>query len=106
MKAAESLGKVLPMMMTPSGTIAPAKSICHRCRCGRLASYCHCQTYGAQVQAFDTRPEVEEQVKSIGGKFLKIDLGKTGQTEQGYAKELTAEQIIKQKEGIESMCSI
>ena len=53
---------------------------------------------GARVEAFDTRDVVEEQVKSLGAKFVKIDLGDTGQTEQGYAKELTPEQISKQKE--------
>ena len=41
---------------------------------------------GARVEAFDTRPIVEEQVKSLGAKFVKIDLGDTGQTDQGYAK--------------------
>ena len=54
---------------------------------------------GARVEAFDTRPVVAEQVQSLGAKFVQIDLGDTGQTEQGYAKELTAEQIEKQKEG-------
>ena len=53
---------------------------------------------GAKVEAFDTRPVVEEQVKSLGAKFVKIDLGDTGQTEQGYAQELTEEQIKKQKD--------
>ncbi len=48
---------------------------------------------------FDTRPVVAEQVQSLGAKFVEIDLGDTGQTDQGYAKELTAEQIEKQKEG-------
>lgn len=104
-KAAESLGKVLPMMMTPSGTIAPAKVFVIGVGVAGLQAIATAKRMGAQVQAFDTRPEVEEQVKSIGGKFLKIDLGETGQTEQGYAKELTPEQIIKQKEGMKKACS-
>ena len=104
-KAAESLGKVLPMMMTPSGTIAPAKVFVIGVGVAGLQAIATAKRMGAQVQAFDTRPEVEEQVKSIGGKFLKIDLGETGQTEQGYAKELTSEQIIKQKEGMKKACS-
>ena len=104
-KAAESLGKVLPMMMTPSGTIAPAKGFVIGVGVAGLQAIATAKRMGAQVQAFDTRPEVEEQVKSIGGKFLKIDLGETGQTEQGYAKELTPEQIIKQKEGMKKACS-
>ena len=48
---------------------------------------------GAVVEAFDTRPAVEEQVKSLGAKFVKVDLGEMGQTAQGYAKELTAAQL-------------
>ena len=104
-KAAESLGKVLPMMMTPSGTISPAKVFVIGVGVAGLQAIATAKRMGAQVQAFDTRPEVEEQVKSIGGKFLKIDLGETGQTEQGYAKELTPEQIIKQKEGMKKACS-
>ena len=54
---------------------------------------------GARVEAFDTRPVVAEQVRSLGAKFVEIDLGEIGQTEQGYAKELTAEQVEMQKEG-------
>ena len=104
-KAAETLGKVLPMMMTPSGTISPAKVFVIGVGVAGLQAIATAKRMGAQVQAFDTRPEVEEQVKSIGGKFLKIDLGETGQTEQGYAKELTPEQIIKQKEGMKKACS-
>ena len=54
---------------------------------------------GARVEAFDTRPVVAEQVQSLGGKFVEIDLGDTGQTEQGYAKELTPAQVELQKAG-------
>ena len=57
------------------------------------------------MDAFDTRPVVEEQVKSLGAKFLKIDLGETGQTDQGYAKELTPEQLEKQREGMAKACA-
>ena len=52
---------------------------------------------GARVEAFDTRDVVEEQVQSLA-KFVKLDLGETGETSQGYAKELTDEQLHKQKE--------
>jgi NAD(P) transhydrogenase subunit alpha len=60
---------------------------------------------GARVEAFDTRPVVAEQVQSLGAKFVEIDLGDTGQTEQGYAKELTPEQIELQKEGQKKVIS-
>jgi NAD(P) transhydrogenase subunit alpha len=54
---------------------------------------------GARVEAFDTRPVVAEQVQSLGAKFVEIDLGEVGQTDQGYAKELTPEQVELQREG-------
>ncbi len=59
---------------------------------------------GARVEAFDTRDVVEEQVNSLGAKFVKIDLGETGETDQGYAKELSEEQIKKQKELQSKVC--
>ncbi|MBP9035357.1 MAG: NAD(P)(+) transhydrogenase (Re/Si-specific) subunit alpha, partial [Pseudomonadales bacterium] len=54
---------------------------------------------GAKVVAFDTRSVVAEQVQSVGAKFLEIDLGETGQTKDGYAVQLTPEQLEKQKQG-------
>ena len=60
---------------------------------------------GARVEAFDTRPVVEEQVKSLGAKFVKVDLGDTGQTKDGYAKALTEEQIKIQREAMKKVCS-
>jgi NAD(P) transhydrogenase subunit alpha len=47
---------------------------------------------------------VEEQVKSLGAQFLKIDLGETGQTKEGYAKALTEEQIQKQRDAMRKTC--
>ena len=53
---------------------------------------------GARVEAFDTRPAVEEQVRSLGARFVRVDLGETGETEQGYARELTVAQLATQRE--------
>ena len=50
------------------------------------------------MRAMTSRPVVAEQVESLGGKFIKIDIGETGQTKDGYAKELTDEQKAKQQE--------
>jgi NAD(P) transhydrogenase subunit alpha len=60
---------------------------------------------GANVEAFDTRPVVAEQVQSLGAKFVKIDLGETGQTKDGYAKALTEQQLAGQREGIKKNCA-
>ena len=91
--------KILPMMMTPAGTISPARVFVIGAGVAGLQAIATAKRLGARVEAFDTRPVVAEQVQSLGAKFIQIDLGDTGQTEQGYARELTPEQIEKQKQG-------
>ncbi|MDW7771798.1 MAG: Re/Si-specific NAD(P)(+) transhydrogenase subunit alpha [Desulfobulbaceae bacterium] len=103
--AAEQLDKVFPMMTTPAGTIKPARAFIIGVGVAGLQAIATARRLGARVEAFDTRPVVEEQVKSLGAKFVKIDLGETGQTKDGYAKELTPEQVQKQKEGMAKACS-
>ena len=98
-QAASHSPKILPMMMTPAGTIAPARVFVIGAGVAGLQAIATAKRLGAKVEAFDTRPVVAEQVRSLGGKFVEIDLGDVGQTEQGYAKELTAEQLELQKEG-------
>jgi NAD(P) transhydrogenase subunit alpha len=97
--AARESNKILPMMMTPAGTISPAKVFVIGAGVAGLQAIATAKRLGARVTAFDTRPVVAEQVQSLGAKFLEIDLGETGQTDQGYAKELTPEQQAKQREG-------
>jgi len=97
--AARESNKIFPMMMTPAGTISPAKVFVIGAGVAGLQAIATAKRLGARVTAFDTRPVVAEQVQSLGGKFLEIDLGETGQTDQGYAKELTEEQLAKQRAG-------
>ena len=103
--AAERLNKIFPMMMTPAGTIAPARVFVIGVGIAGLQAIATAKRLGARVDAFDTRPVVEEQVKSLGARFVKIDLGETGQTKDGYAKALTAEQLQKQREGMARICA-
>ncbi len=103
--AAERLGKILPMMMTPAGTITPARVFVIGVGVAGLQAIATARRLGARVEAFDTRPVVEEQVKSLGAKFFKVDLGETGETTGGYAKALTAEQIEKQQKAMAKRCS-
>lgn len=103
--AAEKMGKVFPMMTTPAGTLFPAKVFVVGAGVAGLQAIATAHRLGARVEAFDTRPVVEEQVKSLGAKFVKIDIGEVGQTAQGYAKELTPEQIDKQRAGMKSICA-
>lgn len=92
LKAASMLPSILPMMMTPSGTIKPAKVFIIGAGVAGLQAIATAKRLGATVLAYDTRAVVAEQVESLGGKFLKIDIGETGQTKDGYAKELSDEQ--------------
>ncbi|MFC1584313.1 Re/Si-specific NAD(P)(+) transhydrogenase subunit alpha [Fibrobacterota bacterium] len=104
--AAGRLPKVFPMMMTPAGTISPSRIFVIGAGVAGLQAIATAKRLGARVEAFDTRPVVEEQVKSLGAKFVKVDLGETGQTKDGYAKALTEEQIQKQREVMAKHCAL
>jgi len=97
--------KIFPMMMTAAGTITAAKVFIIGAGVAGLQAIATARRLGARVSAFDTRPVVEEQVKSLGAAFVKIDLGETGQTKDGYAKALTDEQLAKQRAGLKKVCS-
>ncbi len=103
--AAERLTKIFPMLMTPAGTITPARVFIIGAGVAGLQAIATAKRLGARVEAFDTRPVVKEQVQSLGAKFIEIDLGETGQTKDGYAKALTPEQIEKQRQGMAKICS-
>ena len=99
LQAANTLDAVFPMMMTPAGTLKPAKVFVIGAGVAGLQAIATAKRLGASVTAFDTRAVVAEQVRSLGAKFLEIDLGQTGETGQGYAQALTPEQQqIQQRE--------
>jgi len=104
--AAQHLTKVLPMMMTPAGTIKPARFFIVGVGVAGLQAIATAKRLGARVDAFDTRPVVEEQVKSLGARFVKIDLGETGQTKDGYAVALTDEQVALQRQEMAKQCAL
>ena len=87
-------------MMTPAGTLSPARVFVIGAGVAGLQAIATAHRLGARIEAFDTRPVVKEEVQSLGAKFLEIDLGDTGQTSQGYATELTPEQIQLQQQGM------
>lgn len=103
--AAERIHKVFPMMMTPAGTIVAARVFIIGAGVAGLQAIATAKRLGARVEAFDTRPVVEEQVQSLGARFIKIDLGETGQTKDGYAKTLTEEQLQKQRIAMAKHCA-
>lgn len=88
---------IFPMLMTAAGTIKPAKVFVIGAGVAGLQAIATAKRLGATVTAFDTRSVVAEQVRSLGAKFLDIDLGETSQTSQGYAEALTQEQLSKQQ---------
>lgn len=90
--AASSLGKFLPMLVTAAGTVPPAKVLVLGAGVAGLQAIATARRLGAVVQAYDIRPAVKEQVESLGGTFVELNLGGE-QTEDasGYARELTGE---------------
>jgi len=103
-EASKTLLKSFPMMMTAAGTISPSRVFVIGVGVAGLQAIATAKRLGARVDAFDTRPIVEEQVQSLGAKFAKIDIGETEETDQGYAKELTPDQIALQQEGMKKIC--
>ena len=103
--AAHHSNKIFPMMMTAAGTITPTRVFVIGAGVAGLQAIATAKRLGARVDAYDTRPVVEEQIKSLGAKFLKIDIGETGQTKEGYAKPLTDEQLQKQREAMKKFCA-
>ncbi|MBA2434541.1 MAG: Re/Si-specific NAD(P)(+) transhydrogenase subunit alpha [Verrucomicrobiota bacterium] len=103
--AAGTIDRIFPMMMTPAGTLKPVRLFVIGVGVAGLQVIATARRLGARVEAFDTRPAVEEQVQSLGAKFVKVDLGETGQTAQGYARELTPEQLEKQREVMAQHCA-
>ncbi len=103
--AANTIDRIFPMMMTPAGTLKPLRVFVIGVGVAGLQVIATAKRLGARIEAFDTRPAVEEQVQSLGAKFVKVDLGETGQTAQGYARELTPEQLEKQREVMAQHCA-
>lgn len=103
--AAARLPKIFPMMMTPAGTLTPAHVFVIGAGVAGLQAIATARRLGACVEAFDTRPVVEEQVRSLGARFVKVDLGETGQTKDGYARALSEEQLRKQREAMAKHCA-
>jgi NAD(P) transhydrogenase subunit alpha len=98
--AAERLPRFFPMLMTAAGTVAPAKVLVLGAGVAGLQAIATARRLGAVVSGFDVRPVVREQVESLGATFL--DLGVSGeQTEGGYARELTPEQMQEQQQRLE-----
>jgi len=97
--AADALPKMFPMMMTAAGTVAPARVFVVGAGVAGLQAIATARKLGAVVEAYDVRPVVKEQVESLGGKFVELEL-ETASSEDagGYAKELGEDFYKKQRE--------
>ena len=98
--AAYHFPRIFPLMMTPAGTLSPARVFIIGAGVAGLQAIATAHRLGARIEAFDTRPVVKEEVQSLGARFLEVDLGEMGQTDQGYAQELTEEQQALQRQGM------
>jgi NAD(P) transhydrogenase subunit alpha len=97
--AANELPKMFPMMMTAAGTVAPARVFVVGAGVAGLQAIASAKKLGAIVEAYDVRPAVKEQVESLGGKFVELELEtETAEDSGGYAKELGEDFYRKQRE--------
>ena len=91
----------MPLLMTAAGTIPPAKVLILGAGVTGLQAIATAKRLGAQVESFDVRPEVKEEVESLGAKFVAVESdGNDGVGEGGYAKETSEDYKIRQREMI------
>jgi NAD(P) transhydrogenase subunit alpha len=90
--------RFFPLMMTSAGSAKPARVVILGVGVAGLQAIATARRLGAQVWAYDVRPETAEQVESLGAKFIELDLGEEGSGEGGYAKELSDAAKLKQQQ--------
>ena len=96
--AAAELGRYFPMLSSAAGTVFPAKVFVIGAAVAGLQALATAKRLGAAVTATDVRPEVKEQIESVGGKYVGIELVQDASAGGGYAKELSAEDQARQRE--------
>ncbi len=96
--AVSASAKVVPMMMTAAGTVAPAKALILGAGVAGLQAIATARRLGAVVSAFDVRPVAKEQVESLGAKFIEVPTAESGEASGGYAKEMSEEYKQKQSQ--------
>lgn len=96
--AADALPKYFPLLMTAAGTVQPARVVVMGAGVAGLQAIATARRLGAQVEVTDVRPEVKEQVESLGAKFIDLPLEESGVGQGGYARELSADALERQRE--------
>ncbi len=97
LEAAARYGRFFPMMMTSAGSAKPARVVVLGAGVAGLQAIATARRLGAEVHAYDVRPETREQILSLGAKPIVLDLGESGAGEGGYAKELSEEAKARQQ---------
>lgn len=96
--AANTIGKIFPMMTTAAGTIRPARVVIFGAGVAGLQAIATAKRLGAIVEVSDIRPETKEQVESLGGKYIEVNVDDSIKMEGGYVKGVSEEFLRKQQE--------
>ncbi len=103
--ATQHLRKVVPMMTTAAGTVAPARVFVIGAGVAGLQAIATARRLGASVEAFDVRPEVGDEIRSLGARFVRIDVGEAGRQGDGHAAPLADLQTEKLRAGLARHCA-
>ena len=103
--AAVALPKYFPMLMTAAGMVHPARVFVIGAGVAGLQAIATARRLGANVVATDVRPEVKEQIESVGAKYVGIELKESAAAGGGYARELSDEDRTRQAELLASECA-
>ncbi|MEP6572250.1 MAG: Re/Si-specific NAD(P)(+) transhydrogenase subunit alpha [Gemmatimonadota bacterium] len=103
--AAVELNRYFPMLMTAAGMVFPAKVFVIGAAVAGLQAIATARRLGANVLATDVRPEVKEQIESVGAKYVGIELAESAVAGGGYAKELSEEDKLRQRQLLVEQCA-
>jgi len=104
--AATELGKYFPMFMTAAGTVFPARVFVIGAAVAGLQAIATSRRLGANVFATDVRPEVKEQIESLGAKYVGVELNESASAGGGYARELSEADKARQRELLAEQCAM
>jgi NAD(P) transhydrogenase subunit alpha len=104
--AATELGRYFPMLMTAAGTVLPARVFVIGAAVAGLQAIATARRLGANVIATDVRPEVKEQIESLGAKYVGVELKESASAGGGYARELSEDDKARQGELLAEQCAV
>jgi NAD(P) transhydrogenase subunit alpha len=103
--AAVELNRYFPMLMTAAGMVTPARVFVIGAAVAGLQAIATARRLGANVSATDVRPEVKEQIESVGAKYVGIELKESAVAGGGYARELSEEDKLRQRQLLADQCA-